>query len=713
MPDFLPTADFDAPFAEGQAVDAPVVAPTDGEQLMRFQRYRDERAFAQVVETHANMVWSVCSQILRHQQDVEDAFQATFLILARKSRSIRATESAAGWLYRVAYRTALLAHSRHRRRNEAPLLADIPSLDDQLTDIERNEQALRLLDELNSLPARYQQPLVLCYMEGRTRSEAAEQLGVSTQTIKGLLARGTRLLRSRLLRRGVALSAALGIVQSTASSAPAATPGLVASTATLGMGFAVKSKLASMVIKGAPLKGGAACSLAEKGILAMTIAAASKPAVGVLGVCLAVGMLAVAEADPPKGKAGGDGNVVIISTNVDGESGAKLEEKAIEENAVALVSEVQTLTADLVDVVTDAAVATTSPEQGAQASPSPNPTPAPNTVAAENIAAVTVTNEVPVEMSVPVQSWQTVADGAPQVQAFAYGRTTQFTPPPADVLVPRFETSASPVSGGSVATLKLEGEYWALKAEGLKKKAEAIQFKVQHTTALAEQGIAKQNEGEILELSAEKDLTLAEVKLCEMNAQRVKESLEAKAAAEDDEARKNVHFKVEQVHELAKVAELQAIKAQHNAMKAAAEAQVAATIKAKERARVELDRVERKVREARPAKLAAPRVEVRPGVIHFKATPDAPDMVLTAPPAPAPPQFKTAPIAPPLPKGFVPEISSNGQEFSVVPKDELKKLLAAEEELKKLQERLKALEAVEEERQEPALDEVTEERVKE
>ncbi|WP_428307300.1 sigma-70 family RNA polymerase sigma factor [Lacipirellula sp.] len=712
MSDFLPTTDFDAPFAEGQAVDAPVVVPTDGERLMQFQRYRDETAFAQVVETHANMVWSVCSQILRHQQDVEDAFQATFLILARKARSIRATESAAGWLYRVAYRTALLAHSRHRRRNEAPLLADIPSLDDQLTDIERNEQALRLLDELNALPARYQQPLVLCYMEGRTRSEAAEQLGVSTQTIKGLLARGTRLLRSRLIRRGVALSAALGIVQSTASTAPAATPGLVSSTAALGMGFAVKSKIASMVIKGAPLKGVAACSLAEKGILAMTIAAASKPAVGVLGVCLAVGMLAVAEADPPKGTPGGDGNVVIISTSVDGESGAKLEEKVVNDSAVALASEVQTLTANLVSVVTDAAAATTSPEPGAGAQPSPSPSPVPMPKPVEaldavgNVATVTVTNEVPVEMSVPVQSWQTVEDGAPQVQAFAYGRTAQFTPPPADVLVPRFETSASPMASGSAATLKLEGEYWALKAEGLKKKAQAIQAKVERVTRLAQQGVAEHNEGEVLDLSAEKDLTLAEVKLCEMNAQRVKESLEAKAAADDDKAKKNVHFKVEQVHELAKVAELQALKAQHNAMKAATEAQVAATIKAKEVARVELDRVERKVREARPAKMAAPRVEVRPGVIHFKTIPDSPDMVLTAPPAPAPPQFKTAPIAPPVPV-------EPGPEFSVVRKDELKKLLAAEEELKKLQQRLESLEAVEEERYEPKQEELIEERVKE
>src|SRR5687768_4162480 len=89
-----------------------VIRPTDGERLMQFRRYRDEAAFREVVEIHGPMVWGVCHQVLRHRQDVEDAFQATFLILARKAASIRAADSAAGWLYRVAFRTALLVRNQ-------------------------------------------------------------------------------------------------------------------------------------------------------------------------------------------------------------------------------------------------------------------------------------------------------------------------------------------------------------------------------------------------------------------------------------------------------------------------------------------------------------------------------------------------------------------------------------------------------------------------
>ena len=713
MSDFLPTADFDAPFVEGQSVDAPTVAPTDGERLMRFQRYRDERAFAQVVETHANMVWSVCSQILRHQQDVEDAFQATFLILARKSRSIRATESAAGWLYRVAYRTALLAHSRHRRRSEAPLLADIPSLDDQLTDIERNEQAMRLLDELNSLPARYQQPLVLCYMEGRTRSEAAEQLGVSTQTIKGLLARGTRLLRSRLIRRGVALSAALGIVQSTASSAPAAAPGLVSLTATLGMGFAVKSKIASVVIKGAPLKGVAACSLAEKGILAMTIAAASKPAVGVLGVCLAVGMLAVAEADPPKGKPGGDGNMVIISTSVDGESGAKAEDVGVEDGNGA-IAKVQTLKLD--DVVAEVKLET-SMSEAIDLAPADN-------VAVEAKPTVDVTVEEEVEIygdtgvasedgfgaaahvkdeqgGMPPEShvWQ-LAEAQPQVREFRIERDFNFAPQPTDVLIPRFAAAgASPMATGSEATLKLEGEYWSLKAEGLKKKAAALELKASEAKAVLETGAGAAKGSDVLELESEQQLALAEVKLCEMNAQRVRETLEAQAAAKEASAKKNVQFQFGNLQAVVQEAESKARAAQKQAAKAVAEAKVAATVQAD---RVQLLK-KHEFREARPAKKGPPAMEVRPGVVTLKASPaspTAPAVVLTAPPAPAPSQFSTAPLAPPLQQPAM----------SIIPQDELKKLLEAAEKLEKLQQRLEELEK---EKRSPVLDEVEEEGVKE
>ena len=143
MSELLDATDADDQTAEVRRRGAAVspIRPTDGERLMRFCRYRDEAAFAEVVEIHAALVWGVCSQVLRHRQDVEDAFQATFLILARKAKSIRACESAAGWLYRVAFRTALLARNRRGRRAAEPLYDEPVSDDDQFEAIARNDSA--------------------------------------------------------------------------------------------------------------------------------------------------------------------------------------------------------------------------------------------------------------------------------------------------------------------------------------------------------------------------------------------------------------------------------------------------------------------------------------------------------------------------------------------------------------------------------------------
>jgi hypothetical protein len=275
--------------------------------------------------------------------------------------------------------------------------------------------------------------------------------------------------------------------------------------------------------------------------------------------------------------------------------------------------------------------------------------------------------------------WQHVAETQPQVREFRIARDFSFAPQPTDVLIPRFAaTGASPMTGGSEATLKLEGEYWGLKADGLKKKAAALELKASEAKAVMDSGTGAAKFSDILDLESEQQLTLAEVKLCEMNAQRVRESIEAQSAAKDElGAKGNVRFEVEKIQDLAKVAEMQALKAQHEAMKAAVEAKVAATIKADKAVRIE-----RKPREPHPPKKALPAMEVRPGVIHFKATSDSPDVVLTAPPAPAPP----------LSAKFVPQLSSNGEEFSVVPKEELKKLLSASEKMEKLQQRIGELE---------------------
>ena len=128
------------------------VVATDGELLMRFERHRDQAAFAEVVDRHGRLVWIVCKQALRHHQDVEDAFQATFLILAQRATTIRASDSAAAWLYRVAQRTAIAARRRRSRLREEELAAEPPQGEEALPLIHDRQMMRVLMEELQSLP---------------------------------------------------------------------------------------------------------------------------------------------------------------------------------------------------------------------------------------------------------------------------------------------------------------------------------------------------------------------------------------------------------------------------------------------------------------------------------------------------------------------------------------------------------------------------------
>lgn len=208
------------------------VFATDGELLMRFRRHRDEQAFAEVVERHGRLVWIVCKQALQHHQDVEDAFQATFLILAQRATTIRASDSAAAWLYRVAQRTAIAARRKRSRRREEELIVEPPQGEEALPVIHDRQMLYVLMEELRALPERYQTPLVMRYFEGQSRRAIAEQTDSTLAQIQGRLVRGRRMLRSRLVRRGVSLSLAAGAVATASTAASAAvSPSVVAATA--------------------------------------------------------------------------------------------------------------------------------------------------------------------------------------------------------------------------------------------------------------------------------------------------------------------------------------------------------------------------------------------------------------------------------------------------------------------------------------------------
>jgi RNA polymerase sigma factor (sigma-70 family) len=199
----------------------------DGRLLERFLGDRDEAAFAALVQRHGAMVLGVCRGVLHHTQDAENAFQATFLVLARKARSIRKQQSVAGWLHGVAYRLALKARAElsRRRARERPADEALPARAGD--DLSWRELEAILHEELHRLPDKYQAPLLLCYWEGKTRDEAAEQLGWTLGRFKDHLERARALLRGRLVRRGVAPSAALlsGLLAETAAQAAGASAG--------------------------------------------------------------------------------------------------------------------------------------------------------------------------------------------------------------------------------------------------------------------------------------------------------------------------------------------------------------------------------------------------------------------------------------------------------------------------------------------------------
>lgn len=182
----------------------------DRELLGRFTLHRDEAAFAALVERHGPMVLAVCRRVLKQAQDAEDACQATFLVLARKAASIRKRESLASWLHGVAYRIAgkLKKTIARRRYATESLTIDVPRPD---TTVETSWREVQLVldEELQQLPDKYRAPLVLCYLQGKTRDEAASQLGWTEGTLRGRLERGPERLRTRLTRRGLSLSGAL------------------------------------------------------------------------------------------------------------------------------------------------------------------------------------------------------------------------------------------------------------------------------------------------------------------------------------------------------------------------------------------------------------------------------------------------------------------------------------------------------------------------
>jgi RNA polymerase sigma factor (sigma-70 family) len=182
---------------------------TDAELLQRFAVGREQAPFSTLLSRHGPMLLRACRRLLHNPQDAEDICQATFLVLASKASASYWHASVAGWLHRVAYQLAVKANAAAARRavHERKMVGR--STPDLLDSITGRELQSALDEELARLPEKVRTPLILCYLEGATRDEAARQLGWPLGTLKSRVERGRELLRVRLTSRGLTLSVAL------------------------------------------------------------------------------------------------------------------------------------------------------------------------------------------------------------------------------------------------------------------------------------------------------------------------------------------------------------------------------------------------------------------------------------------------------------------------------------------------------------------------
>ncbi len=205
---------------------------SDQELLRRFSAGQDEVAFGSLLRRHGSMVLNVCRNVAGSEEDAEDAFQATFIVLARKAKSIKRLASAASWLHGVAYRTALHGRKTSATRQKHEHRAGRARGGEFADDLSWREAQHLIHAELTALPESYRAPLVLCFLEGRTQDEAAKQLNIAKSTLKKRLEHGRALLRMRLLRRGLGPAAILAACSWPAATVSACLPRVLA-TATV------------------------------------------------------------------------------------------------------------------------------------------------------------------------------------------------------------------------------------------------------------------------------------------------------------------------------------------------------------------------------------------------------------------------------------------------------------------------------------------------
>ncbi len=288
----------------GKSLQRERASSADRSLLEAFAQIGDEDAFAEIVRRHGPLVLGVCRRILGNAQDAEDAFQATFLVLARKAAKVAWHESIKNWLHGVACRIAMKARGQAIKRAQKEKAA-APASDASTPAVQWNELRGVLDEEIERLPIKYRDVLILCYLEGKTRDEAADLLGWSIGAVKGCLERGREVLRTRLCKRGLTLSAALcaGLLSDATVGAAQVSIPLQAATVSGAVHFAAGSAMQAGLA-------GPVLYLAQGALNAMLIAKIKTIGLMTLMLCFGTGaFLGVYHAD-----SGGAANMSVTAS---------------------------------------------------------------------------------------------------------------------------------------------------------------------------------------------------------------------------------------------------------------------------------------------------------------------------------------------------------------------------------------------------------------
>ncbi len=220
---------------------------TDAELVQRFSNQRDELAFTEIVRRHGPMVYGTCRRILNHGSDADDAFQATFFVLARKAGQIRDARALGAWIHSVAMKVARKAQQQAINRRVRQMAAAKPEAVQPATPV--GDLWAVIDDELNKLPVHLRQAIIACDISGKSRSQAAQQLGWPEGTVAKRLAKARQELARQLTQRGVTLGVA-GLAAGWAAEACSAIPSrLVTETISQAPAFALRTEVGSIVVR--------------------------------------------------------------------------------------------------------------------------------------------------------------------------------------------------------------------------------------------------------------------------------------------------------------------------------------------------------------------------------------------------------------------------------------------------------------------------------